>query len=88
MKSKEGKRITGLVMMTAAVGIIFALSGSTAARVSAAENTAKQPLTEEQNLVKNLFDEDVREQSPLPGIIPNDYPMKGRSIFGEVKVYF
>jgi iron complex outermembrane receptor protein len=38
--------------------------------------------------IRNLFDEDIREPSPVPGTIPNDYPMEGRSIFGEVRVYF
>jgi iron complex outermembrane receptor protein len=39
-------------------------------------------------LVRNLFNEDVREPSPVPGVIPHDYPMEGRSIFGEVRLYF
>ena len=38
--------------------------------------------------VRNLFDEDIREPSPVPGAIPHDYPMEGRSIFGEVRFYF
>ncbi|MFC1512991.1 TonB-dependent receptor [Thermodesulfobacteriota bacterium] len=36
--------------------------------------------------VKNVFDEDVRE--PAPASIANDYPMEGRSIYGEVQVRF
>jgi len=39
-------------------------------------------------LVRNVFDENIREPSPAPGVIPNDIPMEGRSIFGEVRVYF
>lgn len=38
--------------------------------------------------IRNLFDEDILEPSPVPGTIPNDYPMESRSIFGEVRVYF
>ena len=46
--------------------------------------------------VRNLFDEDAREPSPydsngLDGVfvpIPNDYPMEGRSIYGEVRYAF
>ena len=37
-------------------------------------------------LVKNIFDEDVREPSMMT--IPNDYPMEGRSIFAEVRINF
>jgi outer membrane receptor for ferrienterochelin and colicins len=36
--------------------------------------------------VRNLFDADIRE--PSDGQIPNDYPMEGRSIFGEVRYTF
>ena len=45
-------------------------------------------------LVKNVFDEDIREPTAynpdLPGgsEIPGDYPMEGRSIFGELRVHF
>ena len=37
-------------------------------------------------LVKNLFGEDVREPSQM--FISGDYPMEGRSIFGEVRMHF
>ncbi len=33
--------------------------------------------------IKNLFDSDIRE--PSNGVISNDYPMEGRSIFAEVR---
>ncbi len=36
--------------------------------------------------VRNLFDEDAR--IPSDGRIPNDYPMEGRSIWGEVRYTF
>lgn len=36
--------------------------------------------------VRNLFQEDVRE--PATANIPNDYPMEGRSIYGELQVRF
>jgi iron complex outermembrane receptor protein len=48
-------------------------------------------------LVRNLFDENVREPSPYvppalpwnPGwYIPNDYPMETRAIFGEIRFHF
>ena len=31
--------------------------------------------------VRNLFDVDVREPTPAPGLIPNDLPMAGRSFY-------
>ena len=37
-------------------------------------------------LAKNVFDEDVREPSQMA--ITNDYPMEGRSIYGEVRLHF
>lgn len=37
-------------------------------------------------LVRNLLNEDVREPSQI--FIFNDYPMEGRSIFGELRVHF
>ena len=37
-------------------------------------------------LVKNVFNENVREPSLV--YIPNDYPMEGRSVFGEARVHF
>lgn len=37
-------------------------------------------------LVKNVFDEDVREPSLM--VIPNDYPMEGRSVYGELRMHF
>lgn len=49
MKSKEEKRITGLLII-ATLSMVFALSCGFAAGVSAAENTAKQPLTEGQKM--------------------------------------
>jgi iron complex outermembrane receptor protein len=36
--------------------------------------------------VRNLFDEDVRQPGPLN--VPNDYPLAGRSFFGEVRYQF
>jgi iron complex outermembrane receptor protein len=36
--------------------------------------------------VSNLFDEDIRE--PSLSSIPNDYPMEGRGIYGEVRLHF
>ncbi len=36
--------------------------------------------------VKNLFNEDIRE--PSQAVIPNDYPMEGRSIWAEVRCHF
>lgn len=36
--------------------------------------------------VQNLFDEDAR--IPSDGRVPNDYPMQGRSFFGELRVHF
>ncbi|MDH5297774.1 MAG: TonB-dependent receptor [Desulfobulbaceae bacterium] len=44
--------------------------------------------------VKNVFNEDAREPSgynpdvPQKSNIPNDYPMEGRSIYGELQVRF
>ena len=32
---------------------------------------------------RNIFDEDVREPSPAPGLIPNDLPLAGSSYFVE-----
>lgn len=37
-------------------------------------------------IVKNLFDTDARE--PSSSSIPNDYPLEGRSIWGELKYQF
>ncbi|MDM8550217.1 TonB-dependent receptor [Desulfobacterales bacterium HSG2] len=37
-------------------------------------------------IARNLFDEDIRE--PAPPAIENDYPMEGRSFFGEVRWHF
>lgn len=37
-------------------------------------------------IVKNLLDEDVRE--PSKSFILNDYPMEGRSVWGEIRFYF
>lgn len=34
----------------------------------------------------NIFDEDIRE--PGPAVVGNDYPMEGRSCFGEVRCHF
>lgn len=36
--------------------------------------------------IRNLFDEDVRESSQAS--IPDDYPMEGRSFYGEVRLHF
>jgi len=36
--------------------------------------------------VRNLFDENIREPSTTS--IPNDYPMEGRSIWGELRFHF
>ncbi|MHB8809849.1 MAG: TonB-dependent receptor, partial [Desulfobulbaceae bacterium] len=38
--------------------------------------------------VRNLFDTDLREPSPTPGLIPDDYPMESRSIWAEVRCAF
>lgn len=38
--------------------------------------------------VRNLLDEDIREPSPNPGLIPNDYPMESRAFYGEVRLQF
>jgi iron complex outermembrane receptor protein len=41
--------------------------------------------------VRNLFDANVREPSPFGSggaPIPNDFPMAGRSFFGEVRFQF
>ena len=44
--------------------------------------------------IRNLFDEDARIPSPyapgVPGgaLIPNDYPMEGRALWGEVSCHF
>ncbi len=38
--------------------------------------------------VHNIFDEDAREPSSAPGLIPNDLPLAGRSIFGELRYQF
>jgi outer membrane receptor for ferrienterochelin and colicins len=37
-------------------------------------------------LAKNVFDADIREPSSIS--IPDDYPMEGRSVFGELRVHF
>jgi iron complex outermembrane receptor protein len=42
-------------------------------------------------LAKNLFDEDAREPSPLAvpvPFIPNDLPLAGRTVFGEIRYKF
>jgi iron complex outermembrane receptor protein len=39
-------------------------------------------------VVKNLFDEDAREPSPADSLVPNDYPLPGRSIYGSLKYEF
>ncbi len=42
-------------------------------------------------IVKNLFDAEAREPSPqgdLAAPIPNDLPLAGRAVFGEVRYYF
>ncbi len=36
--------------------------------------------------VRNLFDTDIRE--PSQPVIPNDYPMEGRSVYGELRCHF
>jgi iron complex outermembrane receptor protein len=36
--------------------------------------------------LRNAFDEDARE--PSDGRIPDDYPLEGRSIFGEIGYHF
>ncbi len=44
--------------------------------------------------VRNLFNEDIREPSPYSpaakegAMIPNDYPMEGRAVWGEVRCKF
>jgi iron complex outermembrane receptor protein len=41
--------------------------------------------------VRNLFDADIREPSPYgapAAPIPNDFPMAGRSVFGEIRFQF
>ncbi|RJX17140.1 MAG: TonB-dependent receptor [Desulfobulbus sp.] len=38
--------------------------------------------------VRNLFDEDVLEPSPAPGLIPGDYPMESRAFWLEVRCTF
>ncbi len=35
---------------------------------------------------RNLFDEDIREPAPPP--VVNDYPMEGRSFYGELRYHF
>ncbi len=35
--------------------------------------------------VRNLLDASVREPSPASGLIPNDLPMSGRQLFGEIR---
>ena len=35
--------------------------------------------------IRNLFDADAREPSPAPGLIPNDLPLAGRQVFGEIR---
>lgn len=39
-------------------------------------------------IVHNLFDADAREPSPAPGLIPNDLPLPGRSVFAELRYRF
>lgn len=40
-------------------------------------------------LIRNMFDRDIYEPSLSPGInIPGDYPMAGRSIYGEIAYQF
>jgi outer membrane receptor protein involved in Fe transport len=34
--------------------------------------------------VRNMTDEDAREPSPAPGLIPNDLPLAGRNYYGEL----
>ncbi len=36
--------------------------------------------------IKNLFDADVREPSPAPGLIPDDLPLPGRAVFVETRL--
>lgn len=38
--------------------------------------------------VRNLFDADAREPSPVPGLVPNDFPQPGRSVFAELRCNF
>ena len=44
--------------------------------------------------VRNLFNENAREPSPYDptapagAYIPNDYPMEGRSVYGELRFHF
>jgi iron complex outermembrane receptor protein len=38
--------------------------------------------------VRNLLDADVREPSPIPVYVNNDFPMAGRSIYGEAAYRF
>ncbi|MHB8808610.1 MAG: TonB-dependent receptor plug domain-containing protein [Desulfobulbaceae bacterium] len=38
--------------------------------------------------IRNLFDSDVREPSPVPGVIPNDYPMESRMVWAELRLHF
>lgn len=38
--------------------------------------------------VRNLFDADIREPSPTPGLIADDYPMDSRSFWMEVRCTF
>jgi len=44
--------------------------------------------------VRNIFDEDAREPSPYDSTVPDgayipeEYPMEGRSIYGEVRLHF
>lgn len=35
--------------------------------------------------VRNLIDDDIYEPSASPGVIPNDLPMAGRSVFAEIR---
>ncbi len=37
---------------------------------------------------RNVFDEDAREPSPAPGVIPNDLPLPGRHFFVEARYHF
>ena len=38
--------------------------------------------------VRNLFNGDIREPSPTPGLIPGDYPLESRSFWMEVRCAF
>lgn len=38
--------------------------------------------------IRNLLDNDVREPSPVPGVIPYDYPMESRMLWAEIRMHF